>query len=130
MKLFTYSDLAQPGWERKTVRSNAGQQRPRGRVRATSRVLTTFTWERGVRESYGLYKVVLRVAPDQHVGDRPTGPSGRGVVPITADGWIRSLTDAGLSGLDRLLPVEFDALLGPINPTDARSLRRTLIQLG
>ena len=50
-------------------------------------------------------------------------------MPVTADGWVRSLTDAGLSGIDRLLSEEFDALLDPVNLTDAGGLRRASTQM-
>lgn len=51
------------------------------------------------------------------------------VVPVTAEGWVQSLTDAGLNGIDRLLPGEFDGLLDPVNLTEAASLRRTSTRL-
>jgi hypothetical protein len=51
------------------------------------------------------------------------------VLPVTADGWIQSLTDAGLNGIDRLLSEEFDALLDPVNLTDTGGLRRTSTQM-
>lgn len=51
------------------------------------------------------------------------------VVPVTADGWVQSLTDAGLNGTDRLLYEELGALLDPINLTNAGGLRRASTRL-
>jgi hypothetical protein len=51
------------------------------------------------------------------------------VIPVTLDSWRQSLTDAGLSGSDRLGFKELDNLLDPVNLTDSGRLRGSSVRL-
>lgn len=69
----------------------------------------------------------LLAAARQRLGGLTEWPSA--VVPVAADGWKRSLADAGVSGSDRLLVQQFDRLLDPASLTDGGSLRESSMQL-
>jgi len=51
------------------------------------------------------------------------------VIPVTLDSWRQALTDAGLSGSDRLGVQELDDILDPVNLTDSRELLRSSVWL-
>lgn len=100
----------------------------RGDARA-SRVLSRMTSSRSSRSSQipVAGRERLLAPARQRIPNPINWPDA--VVPVTAGGWVQSLTDAGLSGTDRLLSEELDALLDPINLTDAGGLRRTATRL-